>query len=62
MGSYRFNLLNLRNKIGAAVYMDGRNDADALVKAPSAFVVSADFPAIEVWQGKHIVGHINQVR
>ena len=60
MDSYRFYLLNLQNKIGAAVYLDARSDADALVKAPSTFVVSAEFPAIEIWQGKRIVGRINQ--
>jgi len=58
LDSYRFYLLNLQNKIGAAVYMDARSDADALVKAP--FAVSAEFPAIEIWQGKRIVGRINQ--
>jgi len=58
LDSYRFYLLNLQNKIGAAVYMDARSDADALVKAP--FAVSAEFSAIEIWQGKRIVGRINQ--
>jgi hypothetical protein len=57
--SYRFYLVNLQNKIGAAVDIDARNDADALVKAPSAFAVSAEFPAIEIWRGKRIVARIN---
>jgi len=58
--SYRFYLLSLENKIGAAVYQDARNDHDALVKAPSTFAVSEDFPAIEVWHGKRMVGRIDQ--
>ncbi|MEZ5832761.1 MAG: hypothetical protein R3D05_16425 [Dongiaceae bacterium] len=60
MESYRFYLLSQQNKIGAAVYLDARDDDDALVKAPSTFVVSEDFPAIEVWQGKRMVGRVNQ--
>lgn len=60
MGCYRFYLLSLQNKIGDAVYLDARDDADALGKAPRAFDVSEDFPAIEVWQGKRMVGRISQ--
>jgi hypothetical protein len=58
--SYRFYLLSLQNKIGDAVYLDARDDADALVKAPSTFAVSDEFPAIEVWQGKRMIGRISQ--
>jgi hypothetical protein len=58
--SYRFYLLSLENKIGAAVYLDARDDDDALVKAPATFAVSEDFPAIEIWQGKRMVGRVNQ--
>jgi hypothetical protein len=58
--SYRFYLLSQQNKIGDAVYLDARDDNDALVKAPSTFTVSEDFPAIEVWQGKRMVGRVNQ--
>jgi hypothetical protein len=58
--SYRFYLLSLQNKIGDAVYLDARDDNDALVKAPSTFAVSEDFPAIEVWQGKRMVGRVKQ--
>jgi hypothetical protein len=58
--SYRFYLLSQQNKIGDAVYLDARDDDDALVKAPSTFTVSEDFPAIEVWQGKRMVGRVNQ--
>jgi hypothetical protein len=58
--SYRFYLLSQQNKIGAAVYLDARDDADALVKAPSTFALSDEFPAIEVWQGKRKVGRTNQ--
>lgn len=60
MESYRFYLLSQQNKIGDAVYLDARDDDDALVKAPSTFTVSEDFPAIEVWQGKRMVGRVNQ--
>ena len=60
MESYRFYLLSLENKIGAAVYLDARDDTDALGKAPSTFAVSEDFPAIEVWQGKRMVGRVRQ--
>jgi hypothetical protein len=60
LGCYRFYLLSLQNKIGDAVYLDARDDADALGKAPAAFAVSEDFPAIEVWQGKRMVGRISQ--
>lgn len=60
MESYRYYLLSQQNKIGAAVYLDARDDHDALVKAPSSFAVSEDFPAIEVWKGKRMVGRINQ--
>lgn len=60
MESYRFYLLSQQNKIGDAVYLDARDDNDALVKAPSTFTVSEDFPAIEVWQGKRMVGRVNQ--
>ena len=60
MESYRFYLLSLQNKIGAAIYLDARDDRDALIKAPSTFAVSEDFPAIEVWQGKRMVGRINE--
>lgn len=60
MESYRFYLLSLQNKIGAAVYLYARDDADALAKAPSTFAVSDEFPAIEVWQGKRMVGRTSQ--
>jgi len=56
--SYRFYLLSQQNKIGDSVYMDAHDDAEALVKAPSAFAVSAEFPAIEVWRGNRMVGRI----
>lgn len=59
MESYRIYLLSLQNKIGDAVYVVARDDADALVKAPSAFTTSAAFPAIEVWQGTRIVGRVS---
>ena len=58
MGSYRFYLLSLQNKIGDAVYLNARDDTDALVKAHAAFTVSAEFPAIEIWQGTRIVGRV----
>jgi hypothetical protein len=58
--SYRFYLLSQQNKIGAAVYLDARDDKDALVKAPSTFAVTEDFPAIEIWQGKRRVGRVDQ--
>jgi hypothetical protein len=58
--SYRFYLLSQQNKIGAAAYLDAHDDAEALVKAPSTFTVSEDFPAIEVWRGKRMVGRVNQ--
>jgi hypothetical protein len=58
LDSYRFYLLSLQNKIGDAVYLVARDDADALVKAPSAFTTSAEFPAIEIWQGTRIVGRL----
>ena len=51
-------LLSLQNKIGAAIYLDGHNDANALTRAASAFVVSDEFPAIEIWQGKRNVARI----
>jgi hypothetical protein len=57
---YRFYLLSRQNKIGAAIYLDARNDADALIRAPSAFVVSDEFPAVEIWQGKRKVGRISE--
>ena len=60
MESYRVYLLSVQNTIGAAVYLDARDDDDALVKAPSTFAVSDDFPAIEVWQGKRMVGRVKQ--
>jgi len=60
LDSYRFYLLSQQNKIGAAVYLDARNDKDALIRAPSTFAVSEDFPAIEVWQGKRMVGRVKQ--
>ena len=60
MESYRFYLLSQQNKIGDAVYLDARDDKDALGKAPSTFAVSEDFPAIEVWQGKRMVGRVKQ--
>jgi len=58
--SYRFYLLNVKNKIGAAVYLTARDDADALVKAPSTFTISDEFPDIEIWRGKRMVGRISQ--
>jgi hypothetical protein len=58
--SYRFYLLSQQNKIGAAVYQDARDDKDALIKAPATFATSEDFPAIEVWQGKRMVGRVSQ--
>ena len=60
MESYRFYLLSVQNTIGAAVYLDARDDADALVKAPTAFAISDEFPNIEIWRGKRMVGRINQ--
>lgn len=60
MESYRFYLLSQQNKIGAALYLDARDDDDALLKAPTTFAVSEDFPAIEVWQGKRMVGRVSQ--
>ena len=59
MESYRFYLLSLENKIGAAVYLDARDDNDALLKAPSTFVVSEDFQPSRFWRGTHIVGRIS---
>jgi hypothetical protein len=58
--SYRFYLLSVHNTIGAAVYVDARNDADALDKAPTAFAISDEFPDIEIWRGKRMVGRISQ--
>ena len=58
MESYRFYLLSLQNKIGAAVYLDARDDADALDKAPATFAISDEFPDIEIWRGKRMVGRI----
>jgi hypothetical protein len=58
--SYRFYLLSVQNTIGAAVYVDARNDADALDKAPTAFAISDEFPDIEIWRGKRMVGRISQ--
>lgn len=60
MESYRFYLLSQHNKIGDAVYLDARDDEEALTKAPSAFAVSAEFPAIEVWRGNRMVGRIRE--
>ncbi|HJR22616.1 MAG TPA: hypothetical protein VJ822_13390 [Dongiaceae bacterium] len=60
MESYRFYLLSLQNKIGAAVYADARDDADALDKAPATFAISDEFPDIEIWRGKRMVGRITQ--
>ena len=60
MESYRFYLLSQQNKIGAAVYQDARDDKDALIKAPATFATSEHFPAIEVWQGKRMVGRIRE--
>jgi hypothetical protein len=59
LDSYRFYLLSLQNTIGDAVYVVARDDADALVKAPTAFTTSAAFPAIEIWQGTRIVGRVS---
>ena len=58
--SYRFYLLSQQNKIGDAIYLDARDDNEALVKAPSAFAVSDEFPAIEVWKGNRMVGRIRE--
>lgn len=58
--SYRFYLLSLQNKIRDAIYLDARDDDEALVKAPSTFAVSDEFPAIEVWQGKRMIGRITE--
>ena len=58
MESYRFYLLSHQNKIGASAYLDARDDADALAKAPSAFTISAEFPAIEIWRGTRKVARI----
>ena len=60
MESYRFYLLSVQNTIGAAVYLDARDDDDAFVKAPSAFTISDEFPDIEIWRGKRKVGRITQ--
>lgn len=60
MESYRFYLLSVQNTIGAAVYLEARDDDDALVKAPSAFTRSDEFPDIEIWRGKRMVGRISQ--
>ena len=58
LGSYRFYLLSVQNQIGDAVYLNARDDGDALVKAHAAFAVSAEFPAIEIWKGTRIVGRV----
>jgi hypothetical protein len=49
---YRLYLLSLQNKIGSASYLDTHNDADALARAPAAFVVSDKYPAIEIRHAK----------
>ena len=36
LGPYRFYLLSLQNKIGDAVYLNARDDTDALVKCVNA--------------------------
>ena len=43
MESCRFYLLSQQNKIGAAVYLDARDDADALVKAPATSLYPKTF-------------------
>ena len=56
LGALSPYLLSLHNKVGAAIYLDAHNDADAITSAPAAFVVSDEFPAIEIWQGKRKSG------
>ena len=58
MACYRCYQLNAANRIQQAHDIEADNDADALLKAERAIVTSASLPAIEIWQGKRIVGRL----
>jgi len=60
--TYRCYLLSPQNKIQAAAYLDARDDADAVARAQSTFSTSPGFPAVEIWQGKRIVGRYADVQ
>jgi hypothetical protein len=56
--SYRCYLLNAQDAINAAADMEADDDAAALVKALEMFAMSDEFPAIEVWKGRRLVGRL----
>ena len=58
MVSYRCYLVTAENKIAAATDFVAEDDTEAITKAPSTFEVSVQFPAIEVWHGRRIVGRL----
>jgi hypothetical protein len=58
MASYRCYQLNAQNRIQYAHDIEAESDADALLRAERAMVTSADLPALEIWQGKRIVGRL----
>lgn len=58
MASYRCYQLNGDNKIHQPHDIEADSDADALQKAENEIVISAALPAIEIWQGKRLVGRV----
>jgi len=58
VASYRCYQLNAQNRIRQARDIEAESDADAILLAERAIETSADLPALEIWQGKRIVGRL----
>jgi hypothetical protein len=58
MACYRCYQLNAQSSIQRVHDIEAASDADALLRAGRAIETSADLPALEIWQGKRIVGRL----
>jgi hypothetical protein len=60
MTYYRCYALDRQDKIASVDPVEAQDDADALTKAAVKIRVTCKYPAIEVWQGRRVVGHVPQ--
>jgi len=57
---YRCYIRDKDDKAGPPVTVEAEDDAEALIKAAASIQVSLEFPILEVWQGKRLVGQVPQ--
>ena len=57
---YRCYIRDKEDKAGPPVTVEAEDDAEALIKAAASIQVSLEFPILEVWQGRRLVGQVPQ--